>query len=217
MIKAVIFDMDGVILESADIKTAAFRTLFEHDFPGQTEEIVKYHLQNMGVSRFVKFRHIHESILKRPFSEEDERNTGKRYSQLVLDRVLVAPFVPGALEFLEANHRKYLLFIASGTPDSELSLIVDKRGIAKYFQGIHGSPATKAELVRRVLEETKFEPSEAVFVGDADTDQRAAHECGVHFVARIGTGDEAVKHAKYRMGDLRELEAKLTELERTQP
>ena len=52
MIEAIIFDFDGVILESADIKTNAFRTLFEKESPELINKIISYHFKNMGISRF---------------------------------------------------------------------------------------------------------------------------------------------------------------------
>ena len=54
MIKAVIFDFDGVILESADIKTESFKDMVS-DYPMEiAEQFVEYHMQHMGISRFVK-------------------------------------------------------------------------------------------------------------------------------------------------------------------
>ena len=48
MVKALLFDFDGVILESADIKTAAYRRLFEREYPDKLEELpaslIKYPL-----------------------------------------------------------------------------------------------------------------------------------------------------------------------------
>ena len=47
MINTIIFDFDGVILESAEIKTVAFRRLFEDDYPEEVEEIVDYPINTM--------------------------------------------------------------------------------------------------------------------------------------------------------------------------
>jgi beta-phosphoglucomutase-like phosphatase (HAD superfamily) len=63
LIKAIIFDFDGVIVESVDIKTKAFAKLFESESQDVVEEIVSYHLQHTGVSRFEKFQYIFEQIM----------------------------------------------------------------------------------------------------------------------------------------------------------
>lgn len=43
-----IFDFDGVIVESADIKTNAFAELFEREGKDAEEKVVEYHLKNAG-------------------------------------------------------------------------------------------------------------------------------------------------------------------------
>ena len=63
MLKAIFFDFDGVIVESAGIKTEAFRKLFSN-YPDQVDEIVDYHKANAGISRYDKFDYIYEKILK---------------------------------------------------------------------------------------------------------------------------------------------------------
>ena len=53
----IILDFDGVILESVSVKTEAFRTLFSF-VPKHVDEIVQFHIDNGGMSRFDKFRYI---------------------------------------------------------------------------------------------------------------------------------------------------------------
>ena len=56
MIKAIFFDFDGVILESVSIKGDVFQKLFA-DYPEHLAEILNYHLENGGVSRYDKFEY----------------------------------------------------------------------------------------------------------------------------------------------------------------
>jgi beta-phosphoglucomutase-like phosphatase (HAD superfamily) len=147
MIKAVIFDFDGVILESSDIKTEAFRDLFR-GYPEKLDAIVSYHLDNGGISRFVKFRHIYENMLRLAISPEEEQRLGRRFSELVLEKVLKAPFVPGAMEFIRRYRDRYGLYVASGTPSGELAHIVKARGLDIFFREVHGSPPGKPDIIR---------------------------------------------------------------------
>ena len=94
MIKAVIFDFDGVILESADIKTEAFKELFSQH-ASKLKEIVDYHLLNGGISRYVKFRYIYEHILGIDLSKQKEAKLGERFSQIALEKVICTLFVRG--------------------------------------------------------------------------------------------------------------------------
>ncbi len=130
MIRAAVFDFDGVIAESTDIKTEAFRRLFDGD-----ERAVEYHEANMGVSRYDKFRHITTEILGRTYTPEDERRLGERFSELVVDEVVRCPFVPGARELLERLAGELPLFVASATPEDEVRRIVSLRGLDGAVSG----------------------------------------------------------------------------------
>ena len=187
MIKAIVFDFDGVILESADIKTEAFAELFS-EYPEHRKKIVDYHIENGGISRFVKFRHIYKNILVKKLTEEKEENLGKRFSDIVLAKVLNAPFVPGIKAFLDKCG--YEFFIASGTPQDELMRIIKKRGLEKYFKEIMGTPAEKKDIIRSIMDKYRLRKYEVAYVGDALSDYKAALSEGVHFVARLKNDEE---------------------------
>ncbi|MFZ0544844.1 MAG: HAD hydrolase-like protein [Candidatus Promineifilaceae bacterium] len=182
-IRAIVFDFDGVILESADIKTVAFLELFNHR-PDLQPAILQYHLDNLGVSRYDKFAWIYEELLGRPFTAEVREQLGRDFSALVLQKVLLSPFVPGALETLQTMSPDIHLFVASGTPQEELDLIVEKRGLQPYFKEVCGTPRQKPEIIRGILEDYHLAPHEAVMVGDGSSDHKAAVATNLHFVAR---------------------------------
>jgi HAD superfamily hydrolase (TIGR01549 family) len=184
MIKAVIFDFDGVLAESVNIKTEAFAKLFEPEGPEAVKAIVSYHLAHGGVSRFEKIEYMYREVLKRSLSNQELDSLCKKFEDMVVDGVVSAPEVEGATKCLQELHGKVKLFIVSGTPQDEMRRIAKARGIANYFEGIYGAPDTKSALVRRVLDKAGTVPGETVFVGDAMTDYDAAMETGVRFVAR---------------------------------
>ena len=201
MIKAVIFDFDGVLVESAEIKTEAFGQLFS-SFPDKVHEIIEYHKRNMGISRYVKFHYFYENILGKELSSDEEMELGEKFSQIVLEKILKAPFVAGTLDFLDKYHEKISLFIASGTPDNELQCIVEKRGISHYFKEIHGTPRKKPEIVLDILSRYSLSAPEVVFVGDAESDLKASKETGVCFIARISPGNDDLMDCSLKIKDL---------------
>ena len=184
MIRVAVFDFDGVILESTDIKTRAFAQLFDGN-----EEALAFHLEHAGVSRYEKFRHIHEEILGIPYTDADAARLGDRFSELVLEEVLRCPFVPGARELLERRRHEARLFVASGTPEGELRDIVRARELDGCFTGVYGTPATKAEIVERILVDEGVGREDVVFVGDAMTDLLGARAARVPFVGRVADGE----------------------------
>ncbi len=190
MIRAIIFDFDGVILDSVDIKTKAFARLFEEHGPEVVRQVVEHHLTHGGISRFRKFTHIYEHILQRPMSDGESERLGEKFSELVFDEILKAAFIPGASEFLSDNHTRYRCFVASGTPEDELRRIVELRRLNTYFAGVFGTPATKEEIARRILAAHGLTRDEVIFIGDAMTDYQAALATGIDFVG-ITSGNKS--------------------------
>lgn len=191
MIKAVIFDFDGVIAESVDIKTRSFARLFEGEGDAVVRRVVSYHLRNTGVSRYEKFVYIYKNILKRPLTRKKFDMLCAEFSRLVTDEVIRAPFVRGADEFLKKFHKRYALFVCSATPQREMRKIAREKGISGYFSGIYGAPVSKADIVKKIMRSGRFAHSEIVYVGDALSDYEAASANLVRFIARIG-GDRRI-------------------------
>ena len=189
-IKIIILDFDGVILESMDIKTNAFKELFK-DYPEHLDAIVEYHIRNGGVSRFKKFSYIYNNILKLPLDENKLKELGEEFSHLVLQEMLRCPFVQGVQDFLDEYSKKVGLFIASGTPQEELHLIVNERGLLDYFKGVYGTPALKTEIIEHILNEEAIRKEEAIFVGDAFSDYEDAKKVEIPFVARFEGSKES--------------------------
>lgn len=181
--KAVVFDFDGVILESADIKTGAFLDLFA-DYPEHREAILRYHLDNLGISRYRKFEWIYSELLDKPLDEDERRHLGETFSNIVMQEVLQCAFVPGAVKCLESLLSKSMLFVASGTPQAELETIIERRGLTQFFTEVWGTPLGKTEIIRSILIRFDLRPAEALFIGDGVSDYRAAEETGVSFLAR---------------------------------
>ena len=183
----IILDFDGVILESVDVKTQAFKELFSFA-PSHVEEIVNFHLKNGGMSRFDKFRYFYKNILKEPLSNEQYDFLCKHFSELVFNGVLKSIFVVGAENFLDYFSKRTFLFVVSATPGSELTEIVRQRGLLSYFKAIYGSPKTKQECIEEILINVNCSKDGVIFVGDALNDYKAAQEAGVRFVGRVKSG-----------------------------
>ena len=184
----IILDFDGVILESVNVKTKAFRKLFSFT-PEYVDEIVNFHVQNGGMSRFDKFKYFYKNILKEPLSNEQYEFLCTRFSELVFEGVLKSTFVTGAANFLKHFSKKTSLFVVSATPASELAEIVRQRGLLDHFKAIYGAPRTKKECIKEILVNMNCPEENAIFVGDALNDYKAAQEAGVRFIGRVKSGD----------------------------
>jgi|Deesub1362A_J573_1020465.scaffolds.fasta_scaffold02637_6 phosphoglycolate phosphatase-like HAD superfamily hydrolase len=182
MLKGIIFDFDGVIVESLDIKTKAFGKLFE-SYGDLSRKMVEYHLEHTGVPRYEKFRYFYNVLLEQEIDDKTMNFLDKEFSKIVKEEIIKAPFVNGVLEFLDNYYGKIDFFIASATPERELLDIVESKGLKKYFKGIHGYPPNKVENTARIIDRG-YSREELIFVGDAKSDYNAAKENGLRFVLR---------------------------------
>jgi phosphoglycolate phosphatase-like HAD superfamily hydrolase len=187
---AIIFDFDGVIVESADIKTRAFEALYVEHGAQVVEAALAHHKANGGISRRQKIRHVHRAHLGQTLDRPALDALCARFSDLVEDAVANCEWVPGAREFLDSQHGRLPMFVCSGTPHEELLRIVARRGIEDRFERIFGSPPEKPPTIRDILREGGWQACQVLFVGDAMTDYRAAQETGVRFVGRVPDGGE---------------------------
>ena len=215
MIRTLIFDFDGVILESVDVKGWAFQKIFE-DYPRRQEQILAYHYEHGGLPRANKIRHILKEILKLSYDDAIVAKYCERFGELVFKRVVDSPFVPGAREALEIFQGRFLTFVVSGTPHEEMNRVVDARGLRSYFSAVYGSPVMKDERTGMILAEHGLAPREVLWIGDATSDLQAAAKYGIRFVLRSWPGNEGIfRHARtdFRMDDLTGLPSLIQQLQ----
>ena len=214
MIRAIAFDFDGVLAESVDVKTCAYVSLFEEYGQDVISKVVDYHIKNGGVSRFVKLRTIYDKILKKPLSEDKFKLLSEQFSNIVVDKVVAASWVPGAKDFLLRNQNRYFFFIISGTPEDELREIVRRREMSHFFNSVRGAPKDKVSLLKEVMIEYHLESEEVAFIGDAETDWCAARETNVPFVLRCTSNQEnsIPDYTGPRLSSLNELDSNLRKL-----
>lgn len=184
-LKNIIFDFDGVILDSLDCKTEAFYQMYLLYGEDIANKVKQYHILNGGVSRFEKFKIWHKEFLDIDLSENEIQELAEQFSELVLEKVINSDPIPGSMEFIKRQSKYFNFFIISGTPDDEIKKICDAIEIADNFKEILGSPKNKKEWCAYL--KTKYEdiePSNTIFLGDAISDYEAAKENGFYFGLR---------------------------------
>jgi len=202
--KAIIFDFDGVILDSVDVKTKAFKQMYSIYGDDVMRKVVDYHLLNGGISRYEKFKYFHKNFLNKSLSDAEVDYMASEFSKIVFTKVCNSEYIKGALEFLNYSHEKYLTFICTGTPEHEIKKILEKKKLSEYFDSVYGSPKKKVEIIKKIMTERKLNSNEILFIGDAMTDYNASYETNLNFVG-IRNKDTVFPEDVIQVDDLMEI------------
>ena len=159
------------------------------------------------MSRFEKFKLYHKKYLGLELDDNGMNELSRSFSKIVVDKVIEAPFVSGALDFLIEHYEQYDFFISSATPESEVREISKQKNISKYFKKIYGSPKSKVFHIENIVKKFRYKKNELVFIGDSINDLVAAKKCGIKFIARIIENNNQLVDEKFQMEDLNKLKS----------
>lgn len=182
--KTIIFDCDGVILDSNHIKSDAFEKALKGEDSVLINEFINYHKLNGGVSRFIKFEYFYK-VLKESTDYKDELiDKLEKYARICNKGLLNCDEIPGILSFF-----KYLqgidinLYVVSGGEQSEVRNVLTERGISVYFEEVYGSPESKTRHLQKINTE------HALYFGDSYVDYMVAKEFDVEFIFISGASE----------------------------
>ena len=179
--QTIVFDCDGVVLNSNKIKTQAFYEATKHFGHEPSQALVDYHVANGGISRYAKFEYFITQVLQQPFNAALNQDLLERFAAAVNQGLMNCEIAEG-LDQLKAKTPNANWLIVSGGDQQELREVFDARDLAKYFDGgIFGSPDTKDTILARELENDNINRP-ALFLGDSKYDYQAAKTAELDFV-----------------------------------
>ena len=177
-----IFDCDGVILNSNNLKSRAFAEALTGEPPDLVAEFVEYHKNNGGISRYEKFRYYYERMKNKVDSENEIENALNNFANIVSEGLIKCHYIPGVIKFIKKLHLKQKkLFVVSGSDEEELLDVFRKRMISHYFENIYGSPIGKIENTSKVIK-LMGKDQNGLFFGDSKLDYDAALKYRLGFV-----------------------------------
>jgi beta-phosphoglucomutase len=182
-LEAVIWDMDGVLADTASYHFLAWKETFAKRGINFTEADFRL---GFGIRN--------DAIIRNTLGEkttDDEIATIAREKEITFRRLIgqdIKP-LPGVLELLSQLHEKGIkMAIASSTVIENIRLIVGSLGIGKYFQAIitghdvtEGKPSPQVFLV--AAQRLGVEPQNCLVFEDAVAGVKAAKSAGMHCVA----------------------------------
>lgn len=200
--KTIIFDFDGVIVDSNRIKKEGYYHIFSsvkfsEDVIGET--IAKF----KNTTRFVIIEKIVEGLLKGKLLKLDKNREElvkgfvDDYTKLVDNSIIESETIKGMRNLIERLSKTASLYINSGTPISSLLKIVKSRALDKYFVDILGYPPSKGENLHNIIKKNHLNPRDILCISDSLLDYEIAKENKASFIffkhklnnAALGTRD----------------------------
>ena len=181
--KTIVFDCDGVILDSNIVKTEAyFRTaknLGATD--AQAQALTDYHVKLGGISRYHKFDWFLREVLNQPATEAAIQALLDEFSR-ELEVGLMECAIADGLQALRYATPQAKWMILSGGDQQEIRDLFTKRDLTKHFDGgLFGSPDNKDVVLAREIANYNLQLP-ALFVGDSQYDFESSARAGLDFV-----------------------------------
>jgi len=180
--KVILWDFDGVILDSMEVREMGFVKVLGNYPEEQVKLLLKYHKENGGLSRYVKFRYFMEEILNEPLDEKKVAAMANQFSEIMRTSLGSRDqLIHEVINFIRSQFTEFDMHIVSGSDGEELRFLCDKLEISGHFKTIQGSPEPKISLVNNILKQFKYEKSTVCLIGDSINDFDAANQNKIDF------------------------------------
>jgi len=182
MVKALVFDFDGVIVDSNRVKRDAWFSIFESS-EEVSRALVEDALQHTAGDRFDILRY----IFSKPGYEPGQvallvDEYAHRYDTEVKKGIFGVGVSRSVFDTLRQLKEKYKLYINSATPEEALEETVKRLELDTLFESILGTPSSKEENLKKVMERENVASTELIFIGDGEGDRDAAVSIGCQFI-----------------------------------
>lgn len=195
MLRAIIFDFDGVIADAEPVHLKAFQMVLGEEGIGLSKE--DYYNKYLALDDKTCFAHIlkdNERDFNKALIDKLVARKSRYYDNLIEDHLVI---FPGVKDFIKSIHNRYFLAIGSGALRHEIESILGRAGLGNEFKIIvsaeevenckpHPEVFVKAlHQINRVTfsdNETIF-PYECLVIEDSIAGIKAAHYAGMKCIA----------------------------------
>ena len=183
--KTLIFDCDGVIINSNFIKAKCFKETILKFGEDYTKEFMKYNETASGISRKEKYNYFLNKILQKKHRQLTKKNElevllaefSKRLQNSILDCE-----VSKYLKSLREIDPEQDWLIVSGSDHEELQEIIRKKGLFDFFNaGIFGNLDSKFNIIKNQFLNKNIEKP-VLFLGDSKLDFLTAKNLDIDFI-----------------------------------
>ncbi len=187
MIRAILFDLDGTLVDSYEAITQSLNTAlghFERDAlaPHAIRKMVGHGLESL----------VAQALQDEKLASEGGRIFRERYKEIYLDKTYLLAGVAATVGRLSDRGKR--MAVCSNKPSYFGRPILDRLGIGCSFELVLGPdltsrPKPDPEMLTSALRQLEADPAEALYVGDMRLDVVSGHAAGLP-VALVATGSE---------------------------
>jgi phosphoglycolate phosphatase-like HAD superfamily hydrolase len=180
----IIFDFDGVIVESNKIKYDAFFEIWN----GEVSNNLVQNSLLLGGDRNKVINRIYEESEVFKNSDFKPESFVNLYSKIVHKEIFKIGVSKNVISFLKKTNKA--LFINSATPQKDLIILCKDLKIDKYFVDIFGSPNSKKHNFNIIIKNNNIKVDQILFVGDMQSDKDIADEMDIEFYPVLSKGTD---------------------------
>lgn len=181
--KTIVFDCDGVLLNSNKIKVQAYYDVAKHmgGTDAQAQAFVEYHIAQGSFPRNGKIKFYLEHIVQQEETAALMQQYLDTFDQ-ILDKSLMDCELAAGLMDLKKQNKHARWMVLSGGDQVGLRQLFKRRDLAQHFEcGIFGGPEIKENVLAREKANGNI-LFPALFVGDSKYDHQASTGAGLDFV-----------------------------------
>jgi HAD superfamily hydrolase (TIGR01509 family) len=208
VIEAVVFDLDGVLIQSEEVWDDV-REAYVHERGGRYDAEVQRALMGMSSTEWSRYLHEVADVPDEPqaINEEVVRRMLDRYGERL-------PLIDGAVEAVQRLAGRFVLGVASSSNRPLINAVLELAGLTGYFRATvsseevaHGKPAPDVylEAARRL----GVAPERCAAVEDSHGGIRSAKAAGLRVIAipnpSYPPDEESLAQADVTIGSLAEL------------
>lgn len=180
-IKVLVFDVDGVILDSKSVKRESWRSVFA-DRSREDDELLQAKVDAKVGDRFVIILQTLWELGESADLDKKVARYADRYNELVQAGIREHGVFPGVPKMLARLAHRYPLYANSFTPDKAIRATLESFDLAKHFRGIYGSSRSKILNLKDIGFRESVLPRHLLMIGDESGDDEAAGEVGCRFL-----------------------------------
>jgi HAD superfamily hydrolase (TIGR01509 family) len=221
LIDAVIFDLDGVLLDSESAWLAAKRAVVD-EWGGRWKEEASRAMLGMSAPEWSAY--MRDDLAIERAAEEIDAEVVKRLLEVYRERL---PLLPGAVEAVERLAARWPLGLASSSNLEVIEIVMEAGGLARHFETWVSSEEVAAgkpapDVFLEAAGRMEVDPSACAAVEDSHNGILSAHAAGMAVVALpnhdFPPGDDALAQAERVLESLDELTVEtIRGLSRTDP